>query len=150
MAVERKVIQTDGAEEFEPFNDLAADAVGNEGLARGEIQLAGRRKRAVERQGGEVGDGEPVDLDCERLWTEALASAHGTGRCRHETHHVFAVAVAAGLVDGVAEVAEDAVEAGARALALGWSVDEDVLLPGRQVLEWFLEVDAVTGCSQVD
>ena len=91
---------------------------------------------------GEVGDGEAVDFDGERLGAQALAAADGAGRGGHEGHHVLAVAVAAGFVDGVAEVVEDAVEAGARGFALGRSVDEDVLLLGRQVFEGLLEVDA--------
>ncbi len=60
------------------------------------------------------------------------------------------IAIAAGFVDGVAEVAQDAVKAGAGRLTLGRSVDEDVLLAGRQVLKRFLEVNAVTLCSQID
>ncbi len=69
----------------------------------------------------------------------------GAGRGGHEVHHVLAIAVAAGLVDGVAQVGEDAVEAGARGFALGRSVDEDVLLLGRQIFEGLFEVDACSG-----
>ena len=34
--------------------------------------------------------------------------------------------------------------------ALGWAVDEDVLLLRRQVLEWLLQVDFVAVCSEVN
>ena len=142
IAVERKVVEADGAEEFEALDDFAADALGDQCFARGEVELDGRRERAIERQSGEVGDGEAADLDGERLGAQALAAADRAGRGGHEAHHVLAIAVAASFVDGVAQVAEDAVEAGARRFALGWPVDQDVLLLGRQILEGLLEVDA--------
>ena len=114
------------------------------------LRFDGGRERAVERQRGEVGDGEAADLDGERLGAQALAAADGAGRGRHEVHHVLAIAVAAGFVDGVAQVGEDAVEAGARGFALGRAVDQDVLLLGRQIFEGLLEVDLVAVGGQVD
>ncbi len=150
IAVEREVVEADGAEELEALDDFAADAVGDEGLARGEVELVCGGERAIERKGGEVGDGEAVDLDGERLGAQALAAA-GRARSRgHEGHHVLAVAVAAGFFDGVAEVVENAVEAGAGRFALGRAVDQDVLLLGRQVLEGLLEVDVVAFGGKVD
>ena len=57
-AVEREVVEADGVEEFEALDDLALQAVGDDGLAAGEVQGAGRGEGALEREGGEVGDGE--------------------------------------------------------------------------------------------
>ena len=116
VAVERKIVEADGAEEFEALDDLAADALGDQRFARSEAEIDGGGERAIERQGGEVGDGEAADLDGQRFRAQALAAADGAGRGRHEAHHVLAIAVAARLFDGVAQVGEDAVEAGARAL----------------------------------
>ena len=39
IAVERKIVQADGAEELEPFDDFAADALGDEGFARREVEI---------------------------------------------------------------------------------------------------------------
>ena len=150
VAVEREIAEADGAEEFEALDDLAADAFGDEGFARGEVEIDGGGERAVERQGGEVGDGEAADFDGERFGTQALAAADGAGRGGHEVHHVLAVAVAASLVDGVAQVGENAVKAGARALRLWGTVDQDVLLLGRQIFEGLLEVDLVAVGGEVD
>ncbi len=150
IAVERKVVEADSAEELEPLDDFAADAVGHQGFARGEVELVSRRERAIQRQGGEVGDGEAADFDGERLGAQALAAADRAGRGGHEVHHVLAIAIAASLVDGVAQVGEDAVEAGARRFALGRPVDQDVLLFGRQILKGLLEVDLVAFRSQMD
>ena len=150
IAIEREIVEADGAEEFEALDDFAADAVGDERFARGEVELIRSGESAIERERGEVGDGEAVDLDGERLGAQALAAAGRAGRGGHEGHHVLAVAVAAGFVDGVAQIVENAVEAGARSFALGRSVDEDVLLLGRQVLEGLLEVDVVAFGGEVD
>jgi hypothetical protein len=79
VAVEREVGEADGAEEFEALDDLALDAVGDEGFARGEGEVDGGGERAVERQGGEVGDGEAADFDGEGLGAQALAAADGQG-----------------------------------------------------------------------
>jgi hypothetical protein len=119
VAVEREVVEADGAEKLQPLDDLAADALGHQRLARREAEVDGGRERAVERQGGEVGDGEAADLDRQRLRAQALAAADRAGRGGHEVHHVLAIAVAAGLFDGVAQKGENAVEAGARGFALG-------------------------------
>jgi hypothetical protein len=130
VAVEREVGEADGAEEFEALDDLAADAFGDEGFAGGEVRLMAAERRAVERERGEVGDGEAADFDGERLGAQALAAADGAGRGGHVVHHVLAIAVAAGFFDAVAEEGEDAVEAGARGFVFGRAVDEDVLLFG--------------------
>ena len=111
-------------------------------MAAESARLSGKR--------GEVGDGEAVDFDRERFRAQALAAAGGAGRRRHEVHHVLAIAVAARLVDGVAQVAEDAVKAGARRFALGRPVDQDVLLLGRQIFERLLQVDVVAVGGEVD
>ncbi len=150
VAVEREIVEADGAEEFEALDDFAADAFGNEGFARGEVELDGGGERAVERQRSEVGDGEAADFDGEGLGTQALAAAGGAGRGGHEVHHVLAIAVAARFVDGVAQIGEDAVEAGARGFALGRTVDQDVLLLGRQVFEGLLQIDVVAVGGEVD
>ena len=128
VAVERKIAEADGAEEFEALGDLAADALGNQRFALGEFQVDGCRERAVERQGGEVGDGKAADFDGQRLRAQALAAANRAGHRRHEAHHVLAIAVAAGLVGVVAQVGEDAVKAGARRLAFGRAVNQNVLM----------------------
>ncbi len=150
VAVEREVVEADGAEEFQPLDDLAADALGHQRLARREAEVDGRREGAVERQGGEVGDGEAADLDRQRLRAQALAAANGAGRRGHVVHHVLAVAVAARLVDAVAQIGENAVKAGAGRLAFGRPVDQDVLLLRRQIFERELEVDLVAVGGQMD
>ncbi len=104
VAIEREVVQADGAEELEALDDFAADAFGDEGFARGEVEIDGGGEGAVERKRGEVGDGEAADFDGQRLGAQALAAADGAGRGGHEVHHVLAVAVAAGFFDGVAEI----------------------------------------------
>ena len=38
IAIEREVVEADGAEEFEALDDFAADAVGDESFARGEVE----------------------------------------------------------------------------------------------------------------
>jgi len=93
VAVERKVRQPDGAEKLQPLGNLMADALCHQSLARGELEVDGRRERAVERQGGEVGDGEATDLDRQRLRAQALAAADWAGRGRHISHHRLAVAI---------------------------------------------------------
>ena len=118
VAVEGEIVEADGAEEFEALDDFAAEALGDQGFARGEAEVDGRGEGAVEREGGEVGDGEAADFDGERLGAQALAAADRAGGRGHVAHHVLAVAVAARFFEGVAEVGEDAVEAGARALRL--------------------------------
>ena len=115
-----------------------------------KCQIDGRRERAVERQSGEVGNGQAADLDGQRLRAQTLAAADRAGRRRHEAHHVFAIAVAARLFDGVAQVGENAVEAGARRFALGRAVDQDVLLLGRQIFKGSLQVDLVAVGGQLD
>ncbi len=135
VAIEGEVAEADGAEEFEALDDFAANALGDQSFARGEAEVDGGGEGAVERERGEIGDGEAADLDGERFRTQALAAADGAGRRGHEVHHVLAVAVAAGLVDAVAEEAEDAVKAGAGRFAFGRTVDQDVLLFGGQVFE---------------
>ena len=150
VAVESEVSEADLAEEFEALDDFAADALGHECFAGGEAEVDGGGERAVEREGGEVGDGEAVDFDGERLGAQALAAAVGAGRSGHEVHHVLAVAVAAGFFNGITQEGEDAVEAGARGFALGWSVNQDVLLLGRQVFERRFEVDAVAVRGEIN
>src|SRR5208283_956147 len=76
VAVERKVVEADGAKEFQALGDLATQALGDESLALGESQVDGGRERAIEREGGEVGDGKAADLDGQRLRTQALATAN--------------------------------------------------------------------------
>ena len=131
VAVQREVVQADGAEKLEPLDDLAADALGNQRLARREAEVDGGRERAVQRQRGEVGDGEAADLDGQRLRAQALAAADGAGRGRHEAHHVLAIAVAARFFDGCRAGSQNAVEARARRLAFGRSVNQQMLLARR-------------------
>ena len=150
VAVEREVVEADGAEEFEPLDDLAADALGHQRLARREAEVDGRRERAVQRQGGEVGDGEAADLDGQRLRAQALAAADRAGRGGHVGHHVLAIAVAASLFDRVAQESQNAVKAGARRFALGRAVDQQVLLARGQVFERSLEVDLVAVGGEMD
>ena len=56
-AVEREVVEADGVEEFEALDDLALEAVGDDGFAAGEVHGAGGGEGALEGEGGEVGDG---------------------------------------------------------------------------------------------
>ena len=149
-AIEREVVEAYGAEELKALNDLAADAIGHQRLAGGELELVGGLKRAVQAECGEVGDGQAVDLDGERFGAQALAAAGGAGRSRHEVHHVLAIAVAAGFLNGVAQVSQDAVETGARGFALGRPVNQDALVGVGQVFKGFFEVDGVALRGQVD
>ena len=118
IAVQGEVVEADRAEEFEPLDDFAADALGDQRLAGREPEVDGGGEGAVEREGREIGDGEAADLDGQRLGTQAFATADGAGRGGHVIHHVFAVPVAARLFDGVAQESENAVKAGARGFAL--------------------------------
>ena len=147
---EREIGEADRAQELQPLDDFAADALGDEGFARREGEIDGRRERAVQRQRSEVGDREAADFDGQRFRPQALAAAGGAGRRGHEVHHVLAIAVAAGFVDAVAQVGKDAVKAGARRFVLGRAVDQDVLMLRRQVFERRLQVDAVAVGGQVD
>ena len=70
VAIEREVAEADGVEEFQALDDLALQAVGDEGLARGEADAAGGSERAFERQRGEVRDGQAVDFDGEGFRAE--------------------------------------------------------------------------------
>ena len=79
VAVEREVAEADGAEEFEALDDFAADALGDEGFARGEAEVDGGGEGAVEREGGEVGDGEAADFDGERFGRRRLPRQTGQG-----------------------------------------------------------------------
>ena len=150
IAIEREIVEADGAEEFEPLDDFAADALGDQRFAVSEVEIDGGGERAIERQGSEVRDGEAADFDGQRLGPQALAAADRAGRGRHEVHHVFAIAFAARFVDAVAQVGENAVKAGARRFALGRAVDEDVLLLGRQVFKGLLRSMLVALGGKVD
>ena len=150
VAVEREVIEADGAQEFKALGNFAANALGDQRFALSELKIDGGRKRAVERQGSEVGDGEAANFDCERFGAQALAAANGAGSGRHETHHVLAIALAARFFHVVAQVGEDAVKAGARRFAFGRAVDEDVLLLRRQIFERRLEIDLVAVGGELD
>ena len=99
-----KIAEADGAEEFEPLDDFAADALGDQSFAGSEAEIDGGGERAIEGQGSEVRDGEAADFDGQGLGAQALAAADGAGRGGHEVHHVLAIAFAARLVDGVAQV----------------------------------------------
>src|ERR1035437_4635311 len=150
VAVQREVGEAHGAEKLQPLSDFVSDALGNERLAFCEAEVDGRRQCAVERKGGEVGDGEAANLDRQRLREQALAAADGAGRGGHIAHHRFAIGIAARLFDAVAQEGENAVEAGARAFAFGWAVDQQVLLARGQFLEGRLEVDLVAVGGQMN
>ena len=124
VTVQGKVGEADGTEELQPLDDLAADAFGNERLARRETEVDGRRERAVERQRREVGNRQAANLDRQRLRAQALAAANRAGRRGHIAHHRFAVGIAARLFNAVAQKRQDAVKAGARSLAFGRPVDQ--------------------------
>ena len=148
-AVEREVAEADGVEEFEALDDLALQAVGDDVVAAGEVHGARGGEGALEREGGEVGDGElrgvrwthhrwfvvrggcarrDGDGDGERFGAQAAALAARAGGRGHVLHHVLAVALGLGLFEVGAEVGEDAVEAGAAGFAFGRAVEEQVLL----------------------
>ena len=67
VAVEGEIAEADGVEEFEALDDLAAEAVGDEGFALGEVEFAGGFESAAQGQRGEVGDRHRADFDGERL-----------------------------------------------------------------------------------
>ena len=56
-AIERQVGEADRVEELEALDDLALETVGDQLVAAGEVHGAGGGQGAVERKGGEVGDG---------------------------------------------------------------------------------------------
>ena len=150
IAVQRQVVKAHGAEKLQPLDHFAANALGDQGFARREAEVDGGGECAIERQRGEIGNRKSADLDRQRLRPQPLAAADRAGRGGHEVHHVLAVAVAAGLVDAVAQVGQNAVEAGARRLAFGRAIDQEVLVLDRQIFEGKLEVDLVALGGQVD
>ena len=150
IALQREVAEPHRAEKFEALHNLAPDALGDKGFARREAEVDGRRERPIQRQRGEVGDGKAADFDGEGLGTQALAPANRAGRRGHVAHHVFAIAVAARFLDGVAQVGENPMEAGARRFALGRSINQNVLLFGRKIFKGKLEVDLVAVRGQLD
>ena len=92
----------------------------------------------------------PTDLHCQRLRPQPFAAANRARRGGHEAQHIVAVAVAARLVDGIAQVTQNSMKSRARRLALGRAVDQDVLLTRRQILERHLQIDLVPVGSQMD
>ena len=150
VAVQRKISQSDGAEELQPLGDLAADALGHQRLACREAEVDGRRQSAIQRQGSEVGDGQAADLHSQRLRAQAFAAADRAGRGGHVAHHRLAIGIAARLFNAVAQKRKNSVKAGARGLVLGWAVYQQVLLAWGQLLERRLEVDLVANSREVD
>ncbi len=51
IAVEREIVETDGAEKFKALHNLAANAFGDQRLTRVECEIDGRGERAIERTG---------------------------------------------------------------------------------------------------
>ena len=128
VAVEREIAEADGVEELQALDDFFAEAFGDEGFARGEGDGAGAVEGAVHGERGEVGDGHAVDLDGEGFGAQALAVADGALGGRHVLHHPLAIGVGVGFVERIAEIGEDAVEAGARRFGLGRAAEEQLLL----------------------
>ncbi len=75
------------------------------------------------------------------------ARAGGSG---HELHHVLAIALGFGVFEVGAEIAEDAVEASAGAFAFGWTVEEEVLLLGGELVEGLADIDFVFFSCELD
>ncbi len=147
-AVQREIAEADCAQEFEPLGNLPANALGNEAFACAEGQVDGCRERAVQGQRGKVRNGEAAHLHGKRLRAQTPPATGRAGRGGHEVHHVFAIALAARLGDGIAQIGQDAVETCAGRFALGRTIDKDVLLLGRQVLEGDRQIDLVAiGCE---
>ena len=177
-AVEAQVAQADRVEEFEALDDFFLEAVGDEAVAADEGHGAGAGEGSLEREVGEVGDGElegPIvglsvegvgssltarvpmrsgaadgNGDGERLGAEAAALAAGAGAGGHVLHHVVAVAVGFGFFEVGAQVGEDAMEAGAAGLAFGGTVEEEVAVFFCKLGEGKLEVDFVLVGRELD
>jgi hypothetical protein len=177
-AVEGKVVEADGVEEFEAFDDLALQTVGDYAVAAGEAHGARAAEGAFEGEGGKVGDGKVLascgfgrrsipGLKCETwgtrfcggadgdgygegLWAEAAPLAARAGRSGHVLHHVLAVALRFGVVEIGAEIGEDAVEAGAAGFALGRPVEEEVLMLLGEFGEGLADVDFVFFGRELD
>ena len=88
--------------------------------------------------------------DGEGFRAEAAAFADGADGRGHVLHHVLAVALGFCLFEVGAEVAEDAVEAGAAGFVAWRAVEEEVLLLGGEVFERLLEVDLVLFGGELD
>ena len=167
-AVEGEVAEADGVEEFEPLDDLALEAVGDDTVAASEVHGAGAGEGALEREGGEIGDGERLGLlvvgcwlliwaveingdgDGQGFWTEAATVADGTGGGGHVLHHVLAVTLGFGVFKVGTEVVEDAMEAGPACFVAWWAVEEEVLLLGGEVFEGLVDVDLVLFGGELD
>ena len=81
---EGQVVEADIDEEVEALADLLEDALGDLVLLRGERRGEGAEPGVglPDREVGDLGDVEPVELDRERLGLEALAVAGLAGRRR--------------------------------------------------------------------
>src|SRR6185437_8086012 len=143
VALKREIAEADGDEEFETLDDFAAEALGDEGFAGGELQGSGGGESSLERERSEVGDGKTADLDGERFRTQAAAFAGRADRGGHVGHHPLAVGVRAGFFKVAAQPGDDAVEAGAGGFGFGWAVEEKFLLFGGELVEGLLQVDFV-------
>src|SRR5204863_5360639 len=77
LARERQVAEADAQEERELGVQLAQDLARDDGLPRGQRELAEHARGAVDRQRGELGDREAGDADGERRGLEARPAADG-------------------------------------------------------------------------
>ena len=84
------------------------------------------------------GDGHAVDFDGERFGAQALAVAGRALGGGHVLHHPLAVGVGFGFFERVAQIREDAVEAGAGGFGLRRSDEEKFLLFEGELLEGVL------------
>ena len=79
IAVEQKVAEANCAKEFQPLGDLAAQALGDESLALREFEVNGRRKRPIEREGGESAMERPPTLTASDSGRRRLPRHTGQG-----------------------------------------------------------------------
>ena len=142
-AIKREIAEADGDQEFQPLDNLALQAIGDELLALAELKLARGRKRIRQRQGGEVGNGKAVGGDGERFRTKALAVALRTDGRGHVTHEPLAIAVGANFIQRLTQPFQDAVKAGAGTFSAFGAIEEQFLLRLCELLEGLAQINFV-------
>src|SRR5512141_148259 len=129
-------------EKAEALGNFSHYTSGNLLFALVELDLRHGFHGAAYGQSGEVGDGHAVNLHAEALGAETLAATLWTRRGGHVVEQPFAICITGGFLDGLLMESQDAAEAGAAADVLR-AIEQRVLLFGRQLLEWLIDVDAV-------
>ena len=143
IPIERKITEAHSSQKLQPLDYLFANPLRDQRLARRKLQLSRRCQRPVQRKRREIADRQPADFHSKRLWPQPLTPARRANRRRHEVHHVFAIAVALGVLHPIAQKRQNAVKPGLRSLGARRTVDQNMLLLVRQLLERGLQVDLI-------